>query len=311
MRRIDAEIKRVSEAILNDLGKNQQEMPEQPVKAAIVAVIGRLQKILFPAHFARGYGGSPSNRIGVLLEEVASELATQTGFALRYDARYRDRPQAEIDDAAAEIALQFIARIPVIREYLQTDLDAAYSGDPAAYNQAEIVISYPGMYAAIVYRIAHELYQLSVPLVPRIMSEYAHGVTGIDIHPGAEIGKYFFMDHGTGIVIGETTSIGEHVTLYQGVTLGALSTRGGQSLKNVKRHPTLRDYVTVYSGASILGGDTVIGRGAVIGGNAFIVRSVPENMRVSVKNPELQFKSSQGAAAPAELDQQNIWFYQI
>jgi len=163
----------------------------------------------------------------------------------------------------------------------------------------------------MVYRIAHELYLLSVPLIPRIMSEYAHSATGIDIHPGAAIGKYFFIDHGTGIVIGETTIIGDNVKLYQGVTLGALSTKGGQSIKGVKRHPTISDNVTIYSGASILGGDTIIGEGVVIGGNAFVIRSVPENTRVSVKNPELQFKSSGNISSHMELDQLDFWHYEI
>jgi len=143
------------------------------------------------------------------------------------------------------------------------------------------------------------------------MSEHAHSVTGIDIHPGATIGKYFFMDHGTGIVIGETSVIGDYVKLYQGVSLGALSTRGGQNLKGSKRHPTINDRVTVYSGATILGGDTVIGEGVIIGGNAFVVKSVPENTRVSVKNPELQFRSDPSASARAELDQMEFWHYEI
>jgi serine O-acetyltransferase len=313
MLQIDAEIERVAEAILDDLEKNREAMPKQPVKTAIIAMIGQLQHILFPTHFESGHirGGPLKNRIGVMLEEVAHELVVQTGFALRYDLRHQNRPQEEIDETAADIALKFIARIPVIKEYLETDVEAVFNGDPAAYSKAEIIISYPGMYAGMVYRIAHELYRLSVPLIPRIMSEYAHSVTGIDIHPGATIGKYFFMDHGTGIVIGETTIIGDHVKLYQGVSLGALSTSGGQRLKRTKRHPTLNDRVTVYSGASILGGDTVIGEGVIIGGNAFVVSSVPENTRVSVKNPELQFRSHPGVAARAELDQMEFWHYEI
>ena len=148
-----------------------------------------------------------------------------------------------------------------------------------------------GIFAITMHRIAHELYRLKVPLIPRIMSEYAHALTGIDIHPGATIDEYFFIDHGTGVVIGETTVIGPHVKIYQGVTLGAMSTRGGQSLKGVKRHPTLEEGVTVYSGASILGGETVIGREAVISSNVFVTRSVPPQTRVNVKNPELQYRN--------------------
>ena len=313
MRQIDAEIERVAGAILDDLEKNREAMPQQPVKTTIIAIIGQLQHILFPTHFENGHirGGSLKNRIGVMLEEVAYALAAQTAFALRYDVRYTNRPQVELDAVAAEVTLQFIARIPVIKERLETDVEEVYNGDPAAFSKAEIIISYPGIYAGMVYRIAHELHRLSVPLIPRIMSEHAHSVTGIDIHPGAVIGKYFFMDHGTGIVIGETTVIGDHVKLYQGVSLGALSTSGGQNLKGVKRHPTINDHVTVYSGASILGGDTVIGESVTIGGNAFVIKSVPENTRVSVKNPELQFKSSPGAYARTELDQMEFWYYSI
>ena len=173
---------------------------------------------------------------------------------------------------------------------LITDAEAAFEGDPAAKSKEEIIFSYPGFYAIFVYRVAHILYEDGVDFVPRVMTEYAHSSTGIDINPGATIGEYFFIDHGTGIVIGETTVIGKRVRLYQGVTLGALSPRKGQILSGVKRHPTIKDNVTIYSGASILGGDTVIGEGAVIGGNSFITESVADNARVSIKLPELIIK---------------------
>lgn len=186
-------------------------------------------------------------------------------------------------------------------------MQAAYDGDPAASSTDEIIFSYPGIFAITVYRIAHELYLLEVPMIPRIMTEYAHSITGIDIHPGAQTGKYFFIDHGTGIVIGETTVIGDYVKIYQGVTLGALSTRKGQQLKGVKRHPTIGNNVTIYSGTSILGGETIIGDGATIGGNAFIVSSVDAGLKVSVKNPELQF--SDGVSD--ELNQGEFWDWVI
>ena len=195
---------------------------------------------------------------------------------------------------------------------LDTDIIAAYEGDPAARNIDEIMLAYPAFEAISIYRIAHELYMLQVPTVPRMMTEYAHSVTGIDIHPGATIGKYFFIDHGTGIVIGETTVIGNNVKIYQGVTLGALSTRGGQALKNKRRHPTIEDNVTIYSGASILGGDTVIGKDVVIGGNAFITRSIPEGAKVSVKNQELRYNYD--ASKPVErvdVETEAAWFYII
>jgi serine O-acetyltransferase len=313
MRQIDTEIDRVAEALLGVFEKKQDDLTKQPVKSVVLEMIGQLQHILFPGLFENVYAlsGSIKNRLCVLLEEVSYNLAAQTKLALRYASRYKDSAQEEIDNAALEITHRFISRIPAVKELLETDVEAAYNGAPAAYSRAEIIISYPGIYAVMVYRIAHELHLLSVPLIPRIMSEYAHSVTGIDIHPGAVIGKYFFMDHGTGIVVGETTVIGDNVKLYQGVTLGALSTKDSQSIRGVKRHPSRGDNVTVYSGATILGGDTIIGEGVVIGGNAFVVKSVSENTRVSIRNQELQLKSSSDISAPIELDQTKFWCYEI
>ena len=307
------EIERVVGIILDNFEDKRGGMSKQPVKSVIVSLIGQFQHLLFPGVFEIGnmYSASYKNKLSVMLEEVSNDLITQIGLALRYDARYKDSAQDEVDKTALEITRQFIAAIPSVKETLETDIEEVYNGDPAAYSKAEIIISYPGIYAGMVYRLAHELYLLSVPLIPRIMSEHAHSVTGIDIHPGAAIGKYFFIDHGTGVVIGETTVIGDHVKLYQGVTLGAISTKGGQDIKGVKRHPTINDNVTIYSGASILGGDTIIGEGVVVGGNAFVIRSVPENTRVSVKNPELQFKNNHNVSAYKELDQTEFWSYDI
>ena len=182
------------------------------------------------------------------------------------------------------------------------ELQAGFDGDPAAKSKEEIIFSYPGFYAIYVYRLAHVLYLENVPFIPRIMSEYAHGYTGIDINPGATIGEYFFIDHGTGVVIGETTEIGRNVKLYQGVTLGALSTRQGQLLANVKRHPTIRDNVTIYSNSSVLGGETVIGENTIIGGNTFITASIPANTKVSAKSPELVIKKPK-----SEVEATNVW----
>ena len=209
-------------------------------------------------------------------------------------------------EKSEKLVYEFLSKIPSIRDYLATDVVAAFNGDPAAYSTDEIILCYPGFFAITVYRVAHELWKLKIPMIPRVLSEYAHGLTGIDIHPGATIGKYFFIDHGTGIVIGETTEIGENVKIYQGVTLGALSTRKGQQLKGVKRHPTIRDNVTIYSGTTILGGETVIGKGATIGGNAFIVNSITEGMKVSIKNPELQFSPDL-----SENNQDKYWYWMI
>ena len=184
----------------------------------------------------------------------------------------------EAERQAQELCIAFIQRIPEVRALVDTDLQAAYDGDPAATGKDEVIYSYPGLMAITVYRLAHVLYELKVPILPRMMTEHAHSITGIDIHPGAT-------------VIGETTVIGENVKIYQGVTLGALSTRGGQSLRGVRRHPTIEDNVTIYAGASILGGETVIGRDCVIGSNAFITRSIAPGTTVSIKNQELQFKT--------------------
>lgn len=182
--------------------------------------------------------------------------------------------------AISDILNRLGKSLPVIRKMVISDIEAAYAGDPAAESHMEIILAYPGPLAVLIQRTAHRLYELKVPVLPRIMTEYAHSKTAIDIHPGAVIGEGFFIDHGTGVVIGETTVIGNNVKIYQGVTLGALSTRGGQILKNVKRHPTVEDDVTIYAGATILGGNTLIGQGAVIGGNAWVTRSVPQFTKV-------------------------------
>ncbi|MGN0311579.1 MAG: serine O-acetyltransferase EpsC [Lachnospiraceae bacterium] len=192
----------------------------------------------------------------------------------------QDESEEQIRDMAHEICEKFRKHLPDIRERMDSDLEAALDGDPAAGSREEVLLAYPGFMAVMVYRLAHEFYLLGVPILPRLMTEYAHTKTGIDIHPGACIGKSFFIDHGTGVVIGETAKLGEHVKLYQGVTIGALSTVGGRKLAGVKRHPTIEDNVTIYAGATVLGGDTVIGKNSVIGGNTFIVNSVPESMKV-------------------------------
>ena len=264
-----------------------------PKRHLILSALKKLQCVIFPGFFDEKELRNDNIRFytGQLLEEIREVLTEQISKTLRlFTDEFRDAPGDAVRKRSEEIVNAFLAAIPRIREYLATDIEAAYEGDPAAFSRDEVISSYPGIYATMVNRIAHELYELGVPLIPRIMTEHAHSVTGIDIHPGAKLGKYFFIDHGTGIVIGETSEIGEHAKIYQGVTLGALSTRGGQQLKGKKRHPTIEDDVTIYSGASILGGETVISEGAVIGGNAFVTKSVPEQTRVSAKMPELQFK---------------------
>ena len=273
----------------------------------IIEIIGKLRELFFAGFFGSKNlkADSLEYYVGELLEEISCALEKQIARAVLH------RECAPKDGEAGSLTCKFLAKIPSIRANLATDVKAAYEGDPAAFSFDEIILSYPGLYATMVYRAAHELYRLNVPLIPRMMSEYAHEKTGIDIHPGAQIGHHFFIDHGTGIVIGETAEVGNFVKIYQGVTLGALSTRSGQLLRGVKRHPTIEGHVVIYSGASILGGTTVVGEGTVIGSNAFITKSVPEKTRVSVKNPELQFKNSDGKSTVQELEQDESWYYMI
>ena len=257
-----------------------------PDRDAVIDFIHSLKRVLFLGYF--GEASHTRESAGRTTEQgirhIYETLKNQLCLAFRMEHRdCRCR-------YAAEIAGDFICRIPALEEAMLLDLEAAFVGDPAAKSKSEIICSYPGFLAIFVYRAAHILYEAGVPLIPRIMTEYAHSRTGIDINAGATIGRSFFIDHGTGVVIGETTVIGDNVKIYQGVTLGALSTRLGRKLGGKKRHPTIENDVTSYSGATILGGDTVIGEGSVIGGNVFITESVPKNMRVSMKAPELVYK---------------------
>ena len=255
-----------------------------PDRGAIIALIRELRRLFFPAYFGdpQLMALSAENYAALLLERIETALTAQIALAL---------PESEAVQAS-QIAQAVVAELPHIQQVLLTDIEATFDGDPAAANREEIVFAYPGLFAIFVYRIAHELYLRQVPMIPRIMTEYAHSRTGIDIHPGAQIGPWFFIDHGTGIVIGETTVIGSHVKLYQGVTLGALSPRAGHASLPGKRHPTVGDYVTIYSGASILGGKTSIGAHSVVGGNAFLTDSVADNTRVVITAPETVFKNA-------------------
>lgn len=259
----------------------------------LIRVLETTRQILFPGYFE-------TNRVrreylryltGDRLEYIQYNLKKQISIALGNLDMCDGCSRSVILKRSEEIVDEFLQKLPKIREYLATDIEAAFDGDPAAFNNEEIILCYPGLMAISSYRIAHELQLLKVPLIPRIMTEYAHSKTGIDIHPGATIGKYFFIDHGTGIVIGETTEIGDHVKIYQGVTLGGLSTRKGQALRGKKRHPTIGNNVTIYAGATVLGGETVIGENVTIAGNTFIVKSIPANMRVSARAPELEYYS--------------------
>lgn len=254
-----------------------------PDRQAVILLIKDIRRLIFPAYYGEAalMSLAPEDYAALLLERIEKQLQRQIALTL---------PE-EQEAQAAELAAEMVTKLPQIARQVQMDLEATFDGDPAAGSREEILFSYPGLFAILVYRVAHELYRLHIPILPRMMSEYAHSHTGIDIHPGAQIGDYFFIDHGTGIVVGETTVIGDRVKLYQGVTLGALSTRDGHHSLPGKRHPTVEDDVTIYSGASILGGDTVIGRGSVVGGNAFLTDSVQKDTRVVIHAPETVFKS--------------------
>ena len=276
-----------------------------PDRDTVIKLISRLRSLVFPSYFecCDYHIYSTKTELSMQLEDVLYNLSEQIAISLKFLDEYTDKSEGELNSAAEKMALEFLSRLPKIRALIDTDLDAAYHGDPAAFNKSEIILSYPGLFAILVNRLAHELYEMGVPILPRIMTEYAHTKTGIDIHPGATLGEYFFIDHGTGIVIGETSVIGDRVKIYQGVTIGALSTRDGQKLHGKKRHPTIESDVTIYAGASILGGDTVIGEGSVIGGNAFITASIPPHTRVRLKNPELEYRyreESKDKSSPAE-----------
>ena len=316
---VDQEALDIVSSILDDYKNedrfiNRMNLFEQPDTEMVRDILQKLIKIIFPGFFREKYYRfyNLSSQLNVLIEDVIYNLEKQITIALRQRTEDAGKTGEAIEAEAHQIILEFLRRIPRVREYTETDVEAAFDGDPAAYNRNEIVLCYPGLLAITVNRIAHELYELGVPLIPRIMTEYAHGLTGIDIHPGTKIGKYFFIDHGTGIVIGETAIIGSHVKIYQGVTIGALSTRGGQRLRSAKRHPTIEDNVTIYSGASILGGETVIGANAVIGGNAFITTSIEPGARVSIKNQELNIKGGKTRQIEAtEIEPDDSWFYII
>lgn len=263
-----------------------------PQNSEVKKVIKLTKEIVFPGYFStRNIKDKASQRhTARLVHQLRRRLKKQIAYSQLYLAD--EAKNKSFFKESCTLCKMFIDQIPAIREMIALDVEAHYQNDPSAMNRDQIIISYPGIYAILIYRIAHALDQLGVQVIPRMMSEFAHRETGIDINPRAVIGKSFFIDHGTGVVIGETAVIGDRVKLYQGVTLGALSLRKGQSLKGTRRHPTIEDDVTIYSNASILGGKTVIGKNSVIGSNVFITESVPANMIVSNKKPELELRSN-------------------
>jgi serine O-acetyltransferase len=265
-----------------------------PSKQSIIEITRMACQMLFPGYLTEerldrvNLGYYYGQAVTTLFELFSGQVM----LALRHECRRRNMPCVSCEEQGKAIALAFLKEFPHIRELLTKDVEAAYQGDPAAKSYDEVIFSYPGLFAITVNRLAHHLYLQKVPFIPRIMSEYAHGATGIDIHPGATIGESFFIDHGTGVVIGESTIIGKRVRIYQGVTLGALSLSKDEvdKLRSEKRHPTIEDDVVIYSGATILGGETVIGARSIIGGNVWLTHSVPPDTRVFIKKPELVYK---------------------
>jgi serine O-acetyltransferase len=279
-----------------------------PSRDGIVSILEDFLDILYPGIWRRQnlHMGNVEYHVGDLIDGLHDKLILQISRALRHEhdcVPAESRPNLDLEAIAQQKSVELLRRVPDLRTILETDVQAAFEGDPAAKSYHEVIFCYPGLEAVTIYRIAHELLLLGVPLVPRMMTEYAHSKTGIDIHPGARIAPGFFIDHGTGVVIGETCDIGKNVKLYQGVTLGALSfprDSAGNIIRGMKRHPTLEDDVVVYANATILGGDTVIGQRAVIGSNVWLMQSVAPHTVVTLEKPQLRFRSPQ--AQPGELD---------
>ncbi len=315
---LDREMAELVEEILKDYEGDRDidnmRVFERPDQDKVKEIIKELLMILFPGYYREKEfrTRNQQSKLSVLIEDVMYDLRKQIEVALLFDPEYADSKKIVRKRMAQKICMEYFQRIPKVREYLNTDIEATFDGDPAADSKDEIILAYPGFLAITIYRLAHELHDLKVPLLPRMMTEYAHRHTGVDLHPGATIGKYFFIDHATGIVVGSTSVIGEHVKIYQGVTVGALSTKEGHAAHGVRRHPTIEDNVTLYSGASVLGGDTVIGEGSVIGGNCFITKSVAPHSTVTIKSHEI-VKDAQGRSIVEDkaLDQDDTWSYVI
>ena len=275
-----------------------------PHNDAVIEITHDLMEVIYPGYQRRQklHAGNVAYHVGDLLEGLSNALTQQVARALRHKqalANSDDPQSADANDAFEELAKQktiaLLESLPRLRELLATDVQAAYDGDPAAQGLDEIILCYPGLQAITVHRLAHELYGLDVPFIPRMMAEWSHNRTGIDIHPGAKIGPSFFIDHGTGVVIGETTEIAAHVKLYQGVTLGALSfpkDDSGQLVRGQKRHPTIEEGVVIYANATVLGGETVIGARSVIGASVSLIQSVPPNTVVTIEKPQLKFREA-------------------
>jgi serine O-acetyltransferase len=271
-----------------------------PSTELTVEITQRARRLLFPGYFNRQVldANQLEYAIGVEVTRLFETLSEAIALSIRHDCQRYQLVCTHCQERGQREAVRFLEHLPEIRRILTTDVQAAYDGDPAAKTIDEVIISYPGLLAITIHRIAHQLWLQEIPLLPRMMSEHGHSITGIDIHPGATIGESFFIDHGTGVVIGETTEIGKRVRIYQGVTLGALSLpkEEVEQLRHEKRHPTIEDDVTIYAGATILGGETVIGAGSVIGGSVWITSSVPPGTKVFLAPPKLVYKNANSEA---------------
>jgi serine O-acetyltransferase len=271
-----------------------------PSRDEILEVVELLLQLFYPGYFGRQDldDENLAFHVGNLLSTLREKVERQVGSCLNFAAECGERESGACADEARRIAAAFLDRLPAVRDALVLDVQAAYDGDPAAASLDEVILAYPGMLAVTVHRVAHELHGMGVPLMPRIMSEWAHSRTGADIHPGATIGSSFFIDHATGVVVGETSRIGARVKLYQGVTLGAISIprdERGRVIRDTRRHPTVEDGVTIYANATVLGGDTIVGADSVIGGSVFVTESVPGSTRVAVRPPEMTLRSKADA----------------
>lgn len=300
-----AAVQGIIESYLSDDRTQHVDCEFLPSRTRTIEVIELFRRLIFPGFFddTRLTRGNLHDHVTALVHTVRERLYEQVRQALCYDRKRlgEEVPDQDCDEQAQTITATMIDRLPDIRKRLSFDVQAAYDGDPATINTDETIFCYPGIDAIFIHRIAHEFYRLKVPLLARIMSEYAHNETGIDIHPGAKIGASFFIDHGTGVVIGETTEIGQRVQIYQGVTLGALAPSNGDIWRGRKRHPTIEDDVTIYGGAIILGGETTIGRGAEIGGTVFLTESVPPYHKVRIKGTELEVLPSRRLRRRADV----------
>lgn len=290
-------IERLTKALVESYRKTSRitcsEEREFPSRENVIRITEELRELLFPGYLgnARLCLANVEYVVGCKLSKLFVELRQEIAKALRSDPKVMEESTLPLEERAHYETERFFEKLPYIREMLDEDVQAAFDGDPAAKSIEEVILSYPCVIAISIYRMAHELFVQGIPLIPRMMTEYAHSITGIDIHPGAKIGRSFFIDHGTGVVIGETCEIGDNVKIYQGVTLGALSfpkDERGKIIRGKKRHPTIENNVTIYAGATILGGETVIGSGSIVGGNVWLTHSIPPNTKVVIEEPRLR-----------------------